>query len=106
MNGLLAIFRSTDGGRTWAQTWQAGRGQEPRSNAGVAVARADGTLTVIAESGVLYTSSDGGATFTSGPSTQVSVEWGRGGYLAHHTYPSNLFLWSPNGVSWTEFVVG
>jgi hypothetical protein len=106
MNGLLAIFRSTDGGRTWQQTWQAMRGREPRSISGVAVAGTDGTLGVITESGVLYSSSDGGATFTSGPAAKAFVEWSRGGYFARHTYPSNLFLWSPNGVSWTEFVVG
>ncbi|HET9139644.1 hypothetical protein [Actinophytocola sp.] len=105
-NGLLAIFRSTDGGRTWAQTWQAMRGQEPRSIAGVAIAAANGTLTVITEAGNHYVSADGGRTFTGGDPAQTSVEWSRGGYFASHTYPSNLFLWSPDGVSWTEFLVG
>ncbi|HEU5475129.1 MAG TPA: hypothetical protein VFV67_31170 [Actinophytocola sp.] len=104
-NGLLAIFRSTDGGQTWEQTYQRSR-LEPRSVAGVAVAAADGTLVVFTESGTQFNSADGGRTFTGGKEVLGHVEWARGGYFARHSYPSNMYFWSPNGVYWTQFLIG
>jgi photosystem II stability/assembly factor-like uncharacterized protein len=103
--GLLAIFRSTDGGRSWERTWQAAGTREPRTINGVAVAAEDGKLVVATESGTTYVSTDGGRTFQWNKDVLGHVEWSRGGYFVSTTYPSNVYSWSPDGVYWLRYTV-
>jgi BNR/Asp-box repeat len=108
-DGLISIFRSTDGGRTWQQTWRAVEGKEPRSIAGVAMAGASGRLIVHTTTGGAYVSGDGGASFAPAgiAGTADPVRWSRAGYLAYPTTPpSPRFRISRDGVTWTVITVG
>jgi hypothetical protein len=101
---LVAIFRSTDGGGRWTQTWH-GDGQAPRTLGGAAVVTADGGLFVAPEDvGAGYRSVDGGASFTpvlDGPRL-TSVRRTRAGFLAVASdRPAGHYLTSPDGVHWT-----
>jgi photosystem II stability/assembly factor-like uncharacterized protein len=107
--GLNAIFRSTDGGNTWEQTFQGGNGREPRSLLGYPVAAADGQLIIGAGSGLAWASQDGGHTFHELPSDTVSgiIRRTRGGYLASPSFGmSNVYKFSTDGVQWKEITVG
>ncbi|HEV2780142.1 MAG TPA: hypothetical protein VGX25_12185 [Actinophytocola sp.] len=110
-DGLIAIFRSADGGRSWAQTWRADGVRYPRTIGGAAVAAADGSLTVYSAAGVPYASSDGGRSFTpitpAGPTEHAfAPRWTRGGYLAAKGAPLSIaYRQSRDGVSWREFAV-
>jgi hypothetical protein len=102
-NNLLAIFGSTDGGHTWAQTWRAD-GRAPRTLGGEAIVTADGSLYVPpADVGPGYRSRDGGRSFAmalDGPRL-TSVRRTRGGYLAVPTDRPGRYLSSPDGVRWS-----
>jgi hypothetical protein len=106
-NGLVAVFRSTDGGVSWEQTWQAAAGREPRSLVGVAVAASDGSLLVHTELSEPYVSTDGGVSFVAGPATTSTMEWTRAGYLYRPIAgPFNAYRLSRDGMHWTNLTIG
>ncbi|MGH3759447.1 WD40/YVTN/BNR-like repeat-containing protein [Actinophytocola sp.] len=99
--GLLAIFRSTDGGRSWTRTG----GRMPDTSAGQLVAAADGTLVVTTGSGATLVSRDGGRTFTrSDQRLDGYVYWTRAGYVTS-VIPGGPILFSADGVHWRELAL-
>jgi len=105
-NGLLGIFRSTDGGRSWEQTWKPEEGKNPRRVFSDPVAASDGTLTINTPTRT-YQSRDGGRTFSeakqrySGYAGQAEP-----GYIAGSVdSPENLAI-SEDGVHWRTIKVG
>ncbi|MFC0108248.1 WD40/YVTN/BNR-like repeat-containing protein [Kibdelosporangium aridum] len=103
---LVAIFRSTDSGVTWQQTWQAAEGKQPTSISGVPVAGTDGKLRISQYPRVtneVWTSADGGKSFAGEPSENAAdVRWIRMGYLATRSDSSSTgqFLTSYDGIRW------
>jgi hypothetical protein len=108
-NGLLAIHRSTDGGRTWEQVWKHRKGVEPRSILGAPIAAIDGSLTVHGEDGV-WRSTDEGRSFTrSGPGGRGPQGWVTTtplGYLWGDSFGAGRYRISADGVRWTTFDLG
>jgi photosystem II stability/assembly factor-like uncharacterized protein len=106
-NGLLGIFRSTDGGHTWQQTWQPADGRQPRRVYWSTVAGEDGTLTINTPEGDTFSSRDGGRTFTD-----VKRRYGdyglrtRIGYVAVMTNSNRTVEVSEDGVHWRKIKVG
>jgi hypothetical protein len=100
---LIAIFRSTDGGGRWAQTW-SGDGRAPRTVGG-AVTTPDGGLFVAPEDvGPGYRSVDGGASFMpvlDGPRLTSVRRTGAGYLAAASDRPAGHYLTSSDGVHWT-----
>jgi photosystem II stability/assembly factor-like uncharacterized protein len=104
VDGLIAIFRSDDGGRNWRQTWQSDGVREPRAAVGAVVATTDGRLLVNSAPDGMFVSTDGGASFV--PMGQAGVaRWTRVGYVVAPTGPSPLFMLSWNGVDWREIAI-
>lgn len=106
-NGLLALYRSTDGAQTWERVWKHRKGVEPRSSLGAPVAASDGSLTVYGEAGV-WRSADGGRTFTgSGPRVLAgSVTTTPLGFLWSDSTGVGSFRISADGIHWTSFELG
>lgn len=109
-SGLAAIFRSTDGGATWEQTWQAKEGVQPRGISGELVAAADGRLLLSSGShGPMWASTDGGKTFQPAQDVPIASYFMRtgAGYLAGPDDPqSNVYRLSADGVRWKDISVG
>jgi photosystem II stability/assembly factor-like uncharacterized protein len=106
---LVAIYRSTDGGQNWTQTWWA-TGGPPRTVGGTAVVLPDGALFIPPDDvGPAYRSTDGGRRFEpvlDGPRLN-SLRRTRSGYLA--SAPGGLagrFFTSPDGVRWSDVRFG
>jgi hypothetical protein len=107
---LVAIFRSNDFGATWTQTWQASDGKQPAQVTGTPVAGTDGRIRVSqdprAVSGNVWTSADGGTTFTQEPAPREAMtgvlRWTRAGYLASALDSSSTgrYWVSYDGVGW------
>ncbi|HEY7593260.1 MAG TPA: hypothetical protein VH969_08905, partial [Actinophytocola sp.] len=105
-NGLLAVYRSTDVGRTWEQTWHPQTGKAPRRVISSTVVGADGSLTINAQDDKQYRSSDGGRTFTKVPAKYRGyAQWTRTGYIATGDGNSELMA-SEDGVHWRKLEVG
>jgi DNA-directed RNA polymerase specialized sigma24 family protein len=104
--GLLAIFRSTDGGRSWITAWQSGAGSQPHSIAGVARTAPDDSLTITTFDGDTYTSTDGATSFHFLPGPTRYAQWARVGYLASFGGTSGNYSWSRDGSRWFDFTVG
>ncbi|WP_345568635.1 exo-alpha-sialidase [Streptomyces plumbiresistens] len=106
-NGLLALYRSTDGAHTWARVWKHRKGVEPRSSLGAPVAASDGSLTIYGEAGV-WRSTDGGRSFTGAGSQGIagSVTPTPLGYLWSDSHGAGSFRISADGVHWTSFDLG
>lgn len=114
--GLLAIFRSTNGGASWEQTWQAADGREPRGILGGVIPAPNGGLRLISIVGKPYVSQDGGRTFVEDTGAAKTnewqnwplgwVRWTRAGYLAHSMESAdNRYRLSADGQTWREFTV-
>ena len=105
-NGLAAIFRSTDGGRSWQQTWQPADDKQPRRVYGGLVAGEDGALMVNTPEGKSYTSSDGGRTFHL-----MKRKFGdyafrvRAGFVAGADDSSRELQLSPDGTDWRRITI-
>jgi hypothetical protein len=106
-NGLRALYRSTDDGRSWARIWTYRPGHEPLSILGDPVAATDGSLTIHGEGerGV-YRSTDGGRSFRrttdAGPleapfRTPI-------GYLG--SVGQGSYAFSADGIHWRTFTLG
>jgi photosystem II stability/assembly factor-like uncharacterized protein len=104
-HGLVAIFRSDDGGRTWRQSWQGDGVREPRSAVGAAVATTDGRLMVNSLPDSMFVSTDGGANFVPMGNAAGSVRWTRIGYIMRPAGLSNVVQLSWNGVDWRAITV-
>ncbi|MCE7001689.1 hypothetical protein LWC34_02360 [Kibdelosporangium philippinense] len=105
---LVVIFRSTDSGRTWQQTWQAAGGIQPTIISGVPVAGTDGKLRISQYPKVMdevWTSADGGKSFVAEPSAHAAeMRWIRTGYLGIRadSSTSGQYLVSYDGIGWKE----
>jgi photosystem II stability/assembly factor-like uncharacterized protein len=101
--GLLAVFRSTDGGVSWTRTWHAEQNDPIWGTQGSTVAAADGRLIVNSLVDGTFESTDGGQTFTVAKRQLPPwrIEWTRGGYLARG--PNNRFQLSQDGLDWRPF---
>jgi photosystem II stability/assembly factor-like uncharacterized protein len=101
---LVAILRSTDGGKTFGQTWRP-TGNFPRTVGG-ALVTPDGALYVApSDTGPSYRSRDGGLTFTPvrGGPRLTSIRRTRLGYLALPQRGSpGQYLTSPDGAQWSN----
>ncbi len=108
-NGLVAVFRSTDGGRSWERTWVPDDDKQPRRVYNGPIAAADGTLVVstIGGDAKTYTSHDGGRTFTEAPDGQPGgAIWTRIGYVASAGDSGKEYLTSPDGLNWRKLTIG
>ncbi len=107
--GLEAIFRSTDGGTSWQQTWKAKDGVEPRAVDGDLIAAADGRLIVSTYLGPVWASSDGGTSFQQVPDAEISghvFQTGAGYLVGPAAGVSNVYKYSTDGMRWKEISVG
>lgn len=103
--GLLAVFRSTDGGATWTRTWAtAENGQSLANFFGDPIVAENGRLIVHSTTEGTFESSDGGRTFVRAE-RQLSgeVRWTRGGYLL--TVRPGVYELSADGVDWRRFTL-
>ncbi|MGH3757094.1 WD40/YVTN/BNR-like repeat-containing protein [Actinophytocola sp.] len=104
-NGLLGVFRSTDGGRTWQQTWRPADDKQPRRVFGYMVAGAEG-LTINTPDGTAYLSRDGGRTFTETKRRYGDYAYRTGlGYVSVGSNSSRKVQTSVDGVHWRTFEV-
>jgi DNA-directed RNA polymerase specialized sigma24 family protein len=96
--GMLAIFRSDDGGRSWTRS----SGDLPAGLAGTPVAASDGTLLVNTEDGRGLMSRDDGRTFDEvRPRFRGYAYWARFGYVAASD-PDAPVQYSTDGLRWRE----
>jgi hypothetical protein len=108
-NGLVGIYRSTNGGASWEQTWRATDNVPPRSIGGVAIVTVDGSLVIHTEVGQPFVSKDGGRTFRPDSTTPPAgyVRQTRAGYLAGPSVTASTeYRLSMDGVNWKEITVG
>lgn len=105
---LLGIFRSTDDGAHWRQTWQTDGGAHPRDVGGVPVAGGDGAVFLVTADGQRrYRSVDGALTFH-----RVILDepigwprWTRAGYVARSgEHPERWYL-SSSGEQWVRLAL-
>ena len=102
--GLLAVFRSTDGGATWTNTFRATPDTVLQAVMGTPVATSDGRLLVYSAATGTYESTDG-TTFTkAGHQLPGEVEWTRGGYVTKRG--AHEYAVSADGIAWRDFRIG
>jgi hypothetical protein len=110
--GLSALYRSDDGGRTWTKTWQHG-GQPPMLGLfSTPIIESDGTVLlhsidppsdVSGPTMTTYLSDDRGATFTKTAPRQVGyVLWTRAGYLSTPVLEGEPYKLSTDGTTWEQ----
>ncbi|MGW1885894.1 WD40/YVTN/BNR-like repeat-containing protein [Streptomyces sp. NPDC001970] len=106
-NGLRALYRSTDSGRSWTRVWTYRPGREPLSILGDPVAATDGGLTIHGERGV-YRSTDGGRSFrrTAGTGRPGAPYRTPIGYLGTGSSGQGSYAVSADGVHWRTFTLG
>jgi len=100
-NGLLAVYRSDNNGKSWVSAWTAKPGKQPRSAEGVGIASSIG-LTICDENRPRrgWVSADRGVTFTKSVCPAGGApQWSKAGYLGREG--TNLTL-SRDGIHWTH----
>jgi hypothetical protein len=102
--GLMAVFRSTDGGVSWTQTWRATPATLIQTVTGSAVATLDGRLLVYSATEGTFVSTDGRQFSRSAEALPGPVTWTRGGYLAK-VRDNEYDLSSDGGRSWSVFTL-
>lgn len=96
--GVVAIFHSADGGRTWERTG----GRVPAPSLGSPVAASDGTLLVDGDPDGTLLSRDHGRTFAKVEQRfDGMVRWTRAGYVAEPE-PAHPIRLSTDGVHWRD----
>lgn len=110
VNGLLAIYRSDDRGRSWQQTWHWDDDAMPRETLGLPVALPDGSVMINAAGGKgrTFLSEDGARTFTEVERRYVGAAFRtRMGYLARPVdVPWDAFQISTDGEHWRDMTIG
>jgi RNA polymerase sigma-70 factor (ECF subfamily) len=102
--GLLAVFRSTDGGQSWTNPWRATPDTVLQAVLGGPVATADGRLLVYSAATGTYESRDDGRTFTKAARQLPGpVTWTRGGYVAEGQ--DGGYAISADGIDWRTFEI-
>ncbi|MET3806413.1 hypothetical protein ABIB25_003428 [Nakamurella sp. UYEF19] len=102
-NGLLALYRSSDNGSTWSQTWKAHGQAQPRAALGQLLVRPDGSFILFGETNPPLLSADAGLTYR--PMTEASawgLAWDSGATLVLNG--PGLIRVSTDGVSWRTIV--
>ncbi|MFI7679020.1 hypothetical protein [Actinophytocola sp. NPDC049390] len=99
--GLLAVFRSTDGGVTWTNTWRATPKTVLQAMLGAPVATDDGRLLVYSAATGTYESGDGRTFTRSDRRLPGEVLWTRGGYVAKRG--PHAYAISTDGLTWRDF---
>jgi len=100
----LAVFRSTDDGKSWTRTWRVSDADQLPTVAGTPVVAADGRLILPSATGTTMSSRDGGHTFEAAEHQLTgAVQWTSGGYLLHG---SDGFALSKDGLTWRRFSIG
>ncbi len=100
----LAVFRSTDDGKSWTRTWRVTDTDRMSRVAGTPVVAADGRLILPSATGTTMSSRDGGHTFeVADHQLTGTVQWTHGGYLLHGR---DGFALSQDGLTWRRFSVG
>jgi hypothetical protein len=102
--GLLAVFRSTDGGATWTNTWRATADTVLQAMLGTPVATADGRLLVYSAATGTHESRDGASFTKAAHQLPGEVEWTRAGYVAKGD--GHGYAVSRDGIEWREFTIG
>jgi len=100
-NGLLAVYRSDNDGKSWESAWTAKPGEQPRSAVGVGIA-SSGRLTICDENQPQrgWVSGDRGVTFTQTVCLAGGApQWSKAGYLGRDG--TNLIV-SRDGIHWTS----
>jgi hypothetical protein len=98
--GLLAVFRSTDGGMSWTRTWA---GSDLAGAVGSPVLTSDGRLLVYSASLGTFESTDGVTFRRSARQLPGAVKWTRAGYLLWES--EGRYQVSTDGVRWRKFTV-
>jgi hypothetical protein len=107
---LLAVWRSTDDGKSWVRTWTPSAAQRIPGLVGTPIAAGDGTLALL-DGVTSYVSTDQGRTFTRTGEKVGSARWTRAGYLRTDGYQywmsseGTRFSLSSDGLHWREFTV-
>ena len=106
---LVAICRSTDGGRSWALMWlRSGGDGEPDTLDGVPVAAADGSLEVHTNAGLSFRTTGYGPArirFSLEGSSGGHVRRTGAGYLSQSTTRPNAYALSADGLTWTSISI-
>lgn len=104
VNRLLAVYHSTDRGRTWTQTRRASETGERMSMYGSPMATSNGRLVLSSLPGGTVESRDGGATFTRVTHQLPGTpKWTPAGYLVQVRLGTYEISW--NGVDWRRFEI-
>jgi hypothetical protein len=96
--GLLAAFRSTDGGASWSETWRATPETLLTAVAGSPLATPDGRLVLYSTTDGTYESTDGRRFSPSDRQLPGPVTWTRAGYLAK--VADDHYELSSDGLHW------
>lgn len=101
--GLLAVFRSDDGGVTWTNTWRATPKTVVQAMLGSPVATADGRLLVYTTTTGTHESRDGRTFTRARQQVPGEVQWTRGGYVAKRG--AHAYAVSRDGTNWRDFEI-
>ena len=101
--GLLTVYRSTDGGTSWTQTWRATPTDLLTAVAGSPVATSTGRLVLYSTTEGTVESEDGTRFAPAARRLLGPVTWTRAGYLAEGEH--NEYELSSDGLGWQAFTI-
>ncbi|GIG85659.1 beta propeller repeat protein [Plantactinospora endophytica] len=105
---LLALFHSTDGGRSFTRIARTARSGPPTGLSGAMVPLLDGRLLVTGTDRVLYVSADDGVTFQPAGGSLPTVERldrTVAGYVAYDLFGSGWAAYSADGATWRKLQI-